>query len=53
LVMMAFGLALLHCECCVLDLFFRMATGESEASAGAAHLTRGRTQSARLEPRGM
>jgi hypothetical protein len=53
LVMMAFGLALLHCECCILDLFFRMAAGESEASAGAAHLTRGRTQSARLEPRGM
>jgi exosortase len=35
LVMMAFGLALLHCECCILDLFFRLAAGESEKVAGA------------------
>ena len=39
LVMMGFGLALLHCECCILDLFFRLAAGESEtgASADPAH----------------
>jgi exosortase len=35
LVMMAFGLALLHCECCILDLCIRMAASESEADAGA------------------
>jgi exosortase len=36
LVMMAFGLALLHFECCILDLCFRMAANESEAGAGEA-----------------
>ena len=34
LVMMAFGLGLLHCECCILDLFFRLAAGESETGGG-------------------
>jgi exosortase len=35
LVMMAFGLALLHCECCILDLCFRLAAGKSEAGVSA------------------
>jgi exosortase len=35
LVMMAFGLALLHCECCILDVFFHLAAGQSEAEARA------------------
>jgi exosortase len=35
LVMMAFGLALLHCECCILDLFFRLTERESEGIKGA------------------
>ena len=34
LVMMAFGLRLLHCECCMLDLFFQLATHESEEISG-------------------